>query len=162
MFIATPVKVLRRPLDSTLSTPPPSPFGHVEVNIALPAITNHVPITINDRRARVPVSVGGMAITMLIDTGATSMVLTQSVADRLVSSEQATEGPPTVVTYADGRTANGRSIDVATVTIGGHVLHHVHAGVENDGAEPLLGFDALSHITGKFAINTNTSTLDLE
>jgi clan AA aspartic protease (TIGR02281 family) len=145
-----------------LFTPPPLPVGHTVAMDPSPIVTNHVPITINDQRARVSVSVGAVAITMLIDTGATSMVLTQSVADRLVSSGQATEGPPTVVTYADGRTANGRSIDVATVAIGGHVLHHVHAGVENDGAEPLLGFDALSHITGKFAINTTTSTLDLD
>ena len=90
------------------------------------------------------------------------MALPQSVAERLISSGQATEGPPTIVTYADGRKIDGRSVNVATVTIGGHVLHNVHAGVENDGAEPLLGFDALSHINGKFAINTTTSTLDLD
>jgi clan AA aspartic protease (TIGR02281 family) len=162
------------PAVAAASPPPPiynphvHPFGspptvyEPQVNPPAPVVTNHVPITITDRSARVLVSVGLTAITMLIDTGATSMALTQSVADRLVSSGQATEGPPTVVTYADGRKIDGRSVNVATVTIGGHVLHNVHAGVENDGAEPLLGFDVLSHITGKFAINTTTSTLDLD
>jgi gag-polyprotein putative aspartyl protease len=125
--------------------------------------TDHVPIILMPNRAAyVEVSLGGISETMLIDTGASSGLIRQWFADWLLRKHKAIEGPDMDITYADGRTAQGRSIVVNDFVIGGHTLHNVQFGVENDDVEQLLGFDTLSRVSGKFAINVANSTLDFE
>jgi hypothetical protein len=45
-----------------------------------------------------------------------------------------------------------------TISIGGHVLHNISAGVAPNDAPPLLGFSVLSQ-TGRFTIDMNASML---
>ena len=40
------------------------------------------------------------------------------------------------------------------------MLHDIYAGVSPNGADMLLGFAVLTQVSGKFAINANTNTLD--
>ena len=49
-------------------------------------------------------------------------------------------------------------IRIATVRIGGRVLHDIDAVVMPDGAEPLLGCPALNQ-AGKFTIDTTAGQL---
>ena len=139
-----------------------SAYGDGNIPSPQVAMTNHVPIAIEDRAAYVKVNIGGVDETMMIDTGASSGSITQSTANWLLGKGQASEGPVTTVTYADGHTAEGRSVVVNDFVIGGHILHNVRFGVEKDGTQPLLGFNTLSQVTGKFAINVASSTLDFE
>ena len=60
---------------------------------------------------------------------------------------------------ADGSTHANKTISIATVTIGGHVLHNVHAGIDPDGAPLLLGFTILRQISPKFSIDTAAGVL---
>ena len=123
---------------------------------------DHVPIIINGTEALVALSVGSLPLIALIDTGATSMSVPLSTANALIANGQAVEGPAITITHADGRAVPGRSIIISVVTIGDHVLHDIRSSVEPDGSETLLGFRVLNMVSGKFAINTNTNTLDFE
>ena len=51
---------------------------------------------------------------------------------------------------------------ISSVTIGGHVVRNVRAGVVRDGADMLLGLGVLVQVSPKFAINVATSTLDFD
>lgn len=74
--------------------PPPAPTN----------VTNGVPITLEGRRAMVPVTLGSKAAMMLIDTGCTDMTVTRQMAVDLIAAGQATTGLPVDVTFADGST----------------------------------------------------------
>jgi predicted aspartyl protease len=65
---------------------------------------------------------GGQSVNMLLDTGATSLAVTQSVAYSLVDAGQATWGPDVTVTLADGSTHDERTLFVPRVTIGTHTI----------------------------------------
>jgi clan AA aspartic protease (TIGR02281 family) len=118
-----------------------------------------MPITVIGTHAAAPVVLGSMPVTMMIDTGCTDLSITQTIADRLVSSGQATYDEDVEYTMADGSTHTNKTISIATVTIGGHVLHNVHAGIDPDGAPLLLGFTILQQISPKFSIDTAAGVL---
>ena len=120
---------------------------------------NSVPVTIKHRAAYVDVLIGSMPVEMQIDTGATNMTITESVARQLVSSGEAEAGPDGEVTLADGSTRTSTHILVHTVTIGGHVLHDVMAGVVPDAGSMLLGFDVLRGVSGRVTIDFDHAQL---
>jgi clan AA aspartic protease (TIGR02281 family) len=110
----------------------------------------------------VAVSLGTLPVAMLVDTGATNMTVTQSIAYQLLASGQATRAADSTMTMADGSARQQQAIIINTMTIGGHVLHTVWATVSPNGADMLLGFSILNRVSGKFAINVANSTLDFE
>jgi predicted aspartyl protease len=65
---------------------------------------------------------------VLLDTGATSLTVTEPLAERLLAQGFAHEGPGVTVMLADGSEHHGRTIIIDTVTIGSHVLRDVPAG----------------------------------
>jgi clan AA aspartic protease (TIGR02281 family) len=99
---------------------------------------------------------------MLVDTGATDMTVTNNVAEQLLDSEQATLGPSGEVTLADGSIHASGNIYIKTVTIAGHELHNVIAGIVPDNADMLLGFSVLNQVSGRFVIDTTRSELTFE
>jgi predicted aspartyl protease len=120
-----------------------------------------VPITFSKGGAYVAVSIGTMPATMLVDTGATGMTVSETIADWLVANGQATNGSIDHVTLAGGVQKDFRGIDIGSVTVGDHVVRNVHAGVVPDGADMLLGLGVLAQVSPKFTINVATSTLDI-
>lgn len=109
----------------------------------------------------VPVEVNGVAARMVLDTGATMTLLTQSFAKRAGVETGRRLG--NVVTTANGRTwVNGGL--AATMTLGGASLKnvplHVHgaAGASlGDGVDGLLGLSFL----GNFKVSLNNGMLEL-
>jgi clan AA aspartic protease (TIGR02281 family) len=90
---------------------------------------------------------------VLIDTGSTSLTVSESLADRLLTQHLAHEGPEVTVGLADGSEHSERTIVIDKVTIGSHALHDVRAGVTPDGADMLLGLPLLNQI-GRFTIDS--------
>jgi clan AA aspartic protease (TIGR02281 family) len=115
-----------------------------------PVSTNSVPLTIEHNSAYASVMLGSQQVTMLIDTGATGATVTESIANKLVNSSQASElsGGGTS-TLADGTVHDVRLISINTVIIGGHEVHNVHAGVSPNNADMLLGMSVLRQIFTK-------------
>ena len=121
-----------------------------------------MPITFSKGGAYVAVSIGTMPATMLVDTGATGMTVSETIANWLVANGQATNGSTDHATLAGGVQKDFRGIDIGSVSVGGHVVRNVHAGVVPDGADMLLGLGVLAEVSPKFAINVATSTLDFQ
>jgi hypothetical protein len=122
----------------------------------------HLPLTFARSGAYVAVSIGTTAAIMLVDTGATGMTVSESIANQLLASGQATSAPSETVTLAGGVKQEFRQVDINSVTVAGHVVNNVHAGVVPDGSDMLLGLGVLAKVSNKFAINVANSTLDLD
>ncbi len=125
------------------SAPAPMPRG------------NSVPIYYerDGRAVFVDVILGSQPAHMLIDTGATDVTVSESLAQELLSRGEADEGPSAQVQLADGTTTTARNIYVHTLRIGDNVLRDIRAGVTPDGTDMLLGFPVLNQI-GRFTIDT--------
>jgi clan AA aspartic protease (TIGR02281 family) len=109
--------------------------------------------------AYVDVGLGARTVRMLIDTGATNVSVTRSIASALIANNEAVLLPGTApTTIADGSTIMEQIISIRTLTIGRHTLHHVIAGVAPDGADMLLGFPVLNQV-GRFTIDTANGQL---
>jgi clan AA aspartic protease (TIGR02281 family) len=140
----------------------PAPVPAVTTIVPAPpsSTIDKVPITFGKGGAYVAVSIGTMPATMLVDTGATGMTVSETIADWLVANGQATNGSIDHVTLAGGVQKDFRSVDIDSVAVGGHVVRNVHAGVVPDGADMLLGLGVLAQVSPKFTVNVATSTLD--
>ena len=147
--------------DNAPAAPPPVVASAPAPTYAAPA-TNRLPITFAHAGAYVAVSIGTMPETMLVDTGATGMTVSASIADQLIASGQATEAQAETVTLAGGVKQAFRQVDINSVTVARHVVNNVHAGVTPDGSDMLLGLSVLAKVSNKFAINVANSTLDLD
>jgi clan AA aspartic protease (TIGR02281 family) len=99
------------------------------------------------------IDIGPWPQRVLLDTGATSLTVTEPLAERLLAQGFAQEGPKATATLADGSAREGRTIIIDSVTIGSHVLRDVRAGVTPDGADMLLGLPMLNQI-GRFTIDS--------
>jgi clan AA aspartic protease (TIGR02281 family) len=119
-----------------------------------------VPIYLNDggRSVWVDVQLGSLTQRMLIDTGATSISVPNSVANELLRHGEATLDDPGQVTIANGSTYAVSLIRIDTVRVGNRVLHDVIAGVSPEQASPLLGFPVLNQ-AGRFTIDTKSRQL---
>jgi hypothetical protein len=113
----------------------------------------------NGRAAYVDVSLGATPARMLIGTGATAVLVTRRIAAVLIANNEAVLLPVTASTIiADGSTIQEQIISIQSLTIGGHTLHNVIAGVAPDGADMLLGFPVLNQV-GRFTIDTSSDLL---
>jgi clan AA aspartic protease (TIGR02281 family) len=99
------------------------------------------------------IDIGQWPQRVLIDTGATDLTVTESLAARLLERGVAHEGPGGTVTLADGSIHHERNIIIDDVSIGSHILHNVIAGVTSDDGDMLLGLPLLNTI-GRFTIDT--------
>ena len=113
-----------------------------------------VPIMVVRNSALVSVMLGSMGATMIIDTGASIMVVTPQTADRLVANREAREDGSGKASLADGRVITERRIVVSKIQIGAHALTDVEAAVtpDNEGVDELLPFSVLSRF-GKFSLD---------
>jgi hypothetical protein len=104
----------------------------------------------------VNVLVGGHAVQMILDTGATISSIPSAFADQLIAEGHATEGGGGNISLADGSSHYQRRVIVDAVTIGNHTRSQVEMTVL-DG-EPLLGLPVLNTI-GKFTIDAQHGVL---
>lgn len=137
-----------QPAASPIASPP-----------ATAAQLNSVPVTFDNQGANVAVSLGSMPVTMVVDTGAIGMTVTETVANWLISNGHATNGASDKHTLAGGEEKEFKSVDIDTLNIAGHELHKVHAGVVPDGAGMLLGLPILAQLTNKIAIDFTNAKL---
>jgi clan AA aspartic protease (TIGR02281 family) len=113
----------------------------------------------DNRRPYIDVTLGGLSARMLLDTGATDLVVTEKIADELVRSGDAEWIETAHVKLADGTTKDARYIRVHRVAIGSHILHDIEAGVTNsDSADLLIGFPVINEI-GRFTIDSRNREL---
>jgi clan AA aspartic protease (TIGR02281 family) len=152
-FDSPPTGGARPPVVATNAAPAPTYTSPASMRL---------PITFGHSGAYVAVSIGTTAATMLVDTGATGMTISESIADQLIASGQATSAPSETVTLAGGVKQEFRQVNISSVTVGGHVVNNVHAGVTPDGSDMLLGLSVLAQVAPKFAINVANSTLDFD
>jgi predicted aspartyl protease len=110
----------------------------------------------NGQGVSIAVGVGKYTITMMLDTGASSMSLSKDVANVLVRDGSAYSIGTRTFRMADGRVVEEPMIVVNEVRIGNHILHNVEASV--GGNAMLLGFPVVNQI-GPFTINTRTNEL---
>jgi predicted aspartyl protease len=148
------------PAPVVASTPEPLPAFTPIVRAPTSSTIDEVPITFGKGGAYVAVSIGNMPATMLVDTGATGMTVSETIANWLVANGQATNGKTDHATLAGGVQKDFRGIDIGSVSFGGHVVRNVHASVVPDGADMLLGLGVLAEVSPRFSINVATSTLD--
>jgi hypothetical protein len=142
--------------------PPAAPADVAPPTYASAPASLRLPIAFGNSGAYVAVSIGTIAANMLVDTGATGMTVSESIADSLIANGQATEAAAEMVGLAGGVKREFRQVDISSVTVGGHVVTNVHAGVVPDGSDMLLGLGVLAKVSGKFAINVANSTLDFD
>ena len=149
---------------AAITSPPPTPVTTPAIT-APPALNatavNSVPIYSDrgGRGVRVDVKVGGVFVRMLIDTGSTDIVISNSLASTLVSAGDAEWLPDGAVTLADGTKTKSRNVKIHQVSIGEHTLIDVEASVNpSDAGDMLLGFPILN-LFGKFTIDTNANQL---
>jgi predicted aspartyl protease len=55
-----------------------------------------------------------------------------------------------------------RTVFINTLTLGSHTVRNVHVSVTDENGIMLLGFDVLSQMSRKFAINTAASMLEFD
>jgi clan AA aspartic protease (TIGR02281 family) len=108
--------------------------------------------------ALVQVALGSHQEVMLIDTGATNVLLSPSVAEELVSSGEADWGGATTTEIADGSKVPTRMLTIHQLRIGKHMLYNVPALVNATDTMMLLGFPVLNQI-GRFTIDTTSNLL---
>jgi clan AA aspartic protease (TIGR02281 family) len=149
------------PAQAYVATPPAQAYVAATPAPTYAPALDRLPVMISHNQAHAAVSLGTLPVIMLIDTGCTNMSVSQSIAERLLTSGQAMRGEEVEATLADGSTHTEASIVINSMTVGGHVLSDVPASVSPNGAEMLLGFNVLNRVSGKFAINVNP-TLDFE
>jgi gag-polyprotein putative aspartyl protease len=117
-----------------------------------------VPLIVEDGGFKTPVGLGSSFYNMTVDTGATSGLVTETVATALLVRGDATEIEGGNLTIADGSTRQERRISVANVTLNGHTIRNVVFGVGPNGGGMLFGLLPLSQF-GRFAIDPVNSLL---
>ena len=106
-------------------------------------------LTFDNQGANVAVSLGTMPVTMVVDTGAYGMTVTETVAAWLLSNGHATSAPAEKKVLANGETKEFKSVDIDTLNIAGREIHKVRAGIVPDGAGMLLGLPILAQLSSK-------------
>jgi clan AA aspartic protease (TIGR02281 family) len=97
----------------------------------------------------------------VLDTGASEMTVTQSLADELVREGYAVRGEHETVTYADGKPHDVPTISVDAVMVGTHRVTDVHVSVSPDRSPMLLGLGVLNRI-GRFTVDVANHRLLFE
>jgi hypothetical protein len=108
--------------------------------------------------ARVDVLVGGNPVRMLLDTGATTMLIPMDLAHKIVRDGQGRwEEGQTDFRMADGSVRRTSTLIINEVRIGSHVVRGVQAGVTQEN-NLILDFPTMNQI-GPFQIDTRNGQL---
>jgi hypothetical protein len=149
--------------NAVAEAPPDSPIDNAtppDTSEAAPDTNGSfsVPLVIEDGGIKTTVGLGPMFYNMTIDTGATSGLVTESIAAILLSRGDAERAGFANSTIADGSTRQEPLISVANVTLNGHTVHNVIFGVGPDSGGMLFGLLPLAKF-GKFTIDAANSQM---
>jgi predicted aspartyl protease len=149
--ICRPANASSRPIEAQVPSAP--------APVAVPR--DAVPLYTTDgwRSMSLAVGLGGNSYPFTLDTGATDMSVTWSIADQLVRGGEAVLGRDVPSTLADGSQQINHTIIIHSVTIGGRTVHDVVEGVTPDGGMMLLGMSILNPLGA--SINVTSHTLHL-
>lgn len=144
------------PQASLAPPPPPQP-----VTVPSSGSGDVVPIAVDHGRARVAVSFAEYPLpqTMVIDTGASIMSVTNELAAALIDRGMAYRmDEQTNICLADGACQMRDQIMIRKISIGGRTVFDVPAIMVPDNVEMLLPFGVLNQ-AGKFTIDTERGLL---
>ena len=99
---------------------------------------------------------GGAVYAMLFDTGCSTMTVSPTLADWLIANGKATEAGTGNGQMADGSVHDNREITINSISVGGHTLYNVNAGVIAKGqnaGDMLIGIGVLQAF-GKLTIDS--------
>jgi predicted aspartyl protease len=147
-------------IDMEQPAPQPSALSPVTVAPQQPRIVrDSVPIYPSNQGASVLVDVilGGQPARLMLDTGATTSLISRSLADAIVRSGNGSWQESKRFRMADGSVRTAPIVLIKDVRIGRHVVDDVEAGV-SDSDEMLLAFPVVNGIA-PFTINTRTREL---
>lgn len=121
---------------------------------------DRVPIVIAGGRARVRVSFGGgrALATMVIDTGASVMSVSATLAKAMLDRGLAVRAGEIEIAQADGTIGMKDRIIIKSVKVGDRSIGAVEAIINPDGVEMLLPFGVLAG-GGRFTIDVRAGLL---
>jgi clan AA aspartic protease (TIGR02281 family) len=152
-------QVVNPPPAQVVSPPPPAaPPALTKVEEPAKPKRDAIPISAQNGRVMVNVGLGDRTLTMLLDTGADSLVITGSTADGLVRAGHARWAGMESFSMADGTMRDIQTVTVFEVKVGNHVVRNVKAGVVATGTHMLLGMSVLQAI-GPFLLDTRNQQL---
>jgi len=153
---------ISQPVTPTYAQPAPAPAPSPQAPAPQESLSSgksSVPIYTDRGGSVVMVDVllGGQPLRMVLDTGATTCLVTEAIAARIVSSGQGSWGELVRVELADGSKVTQRSLIIHELRIGSHVVRNVRASVSSS-QEMLLAFPVVNSIA-PFTIDTRTREL---
>jgi clan AA aspartic protease (TIGR02281 family) len=122
------------------------------------ANADSVPLQSDGQSLNLEVGLGARTYTYMLDTGASDMTVTRSIADHLVLEGHAIRGESIPVVLADGSRHTEPTIVIDRVTVGTHTVENVVASVSSDNGMMLLGLSVLNRI-GPFTVDAPHLTL---
>jgi predicted aspartyl protease len=106
-----------------------------------------VAIDVDDHVMRTALRLGSSTyVTAIVDTGASLTSIPTPVANELVAKGEAEYAGSGTFTLADGTTHQKPILRIKSVQLGGLTLHDVLASAAPDGADVLLGSNALDQL----------------
>jgi predicted aspartyl protease len=126
---------------------------------ALAPVVDSVPIypTNNGASAMIDVVLGGQPLRMILDTGATTSLISEAIATRIVRDSHGVRREAVRFKMADGTIRTLPTLLIREVRIGQHTIRDVPAGVSSTG-EMLLAFPVVNAIA-PFTIDTRARVL---
>jgi clan AA aspartic protease (TIGR02281 family) len=147
-------KVVEVPAPAPMVPAPGSPPPAADTTWHGPAVaaspeSKEVPIEVGDdghsMKARLLLG-SSTRVTAIVDTGATTVSIPESIANDLVGKGEAEFVDNATFTLADGRDIESHIVRIARMQVGNITLHNVLAGTAPNDAEVLLGMSALDKL----------------
>ena len=117
-----------------------------------------IPLKVKNNVMRLNVGLGDQVLTMLLDTGASSTLISSSLALSLIRDDQARFVGDTKFTTASGEVVRAKEIVIKEVRIGNQIVRDVKAAAIPGEIDLLLGVDVLNAI-GPYLIDSQNSQL---
>jgi predicted aspartyl protease len=117
-----------------------------------------IPLKVKNNVMRLNVGLGDQVLTMLLDTGASSTLISSSLALSLIRDDQARFVGDTKFTMASGEVVRAKEIVIKEVKIGNQIVRDVKAAAIPGETDLLLGVDVLNAI-GPYLIDSQNSQL---
>ena len=117
-----------------------------------------IPLKIKNNSMRLNVGLGDQVVAMLLDTGAASSLITNSLASSLIRDDQARYIGLTKMTTASGEVVTAKEVVIYEVKLGNQVVRNVKATVVPGDIELLLGANVLNAI-GPYMVDSSKSQL---
>jgi clan AA aspartic protease (TIGR02281 family) len=117
-----------------------------------------IPLKVKGNVMRLNVELGDQKVAMVLDTGATSSLITASLALSLIQDDQARYVGDSKMGTASGQVVSTKEIIIKEMKLGSHVVRNVRAKVVSGDIDLLLGADFLKTL-GPYAIDHENAQL---